>query len=161
MVAPELQPRVAGKVRDKVTAWWREPWVLGPSFAALIVIVFISFGPGLRQTSATIEQVDGFPLFATARGNEFPVTPSAKADSFTLYMDKTWDGSADSYRAVILEEASGKQRAVFSLKDPGKGLLEISVPAGALVSGRYVLVVEGASGQQPDLARYPFTLQFK
>jgi hypothetical protein len=161
VVVPEPRLPVADKVRDKVTAWWRAPWVLGPAFAALAVIVFISFGPGLRQTSATIEQVDGFPLFSTARGKEIPVTPSAKADSFTLYMDKTWEGSADSYRAVILDEASGKQSAVFPLKDPGAGLLEISVPGGALASGRYVLVVEGASGQGPELARYPFTLHFK
>src|SRR5579872_4049465 len=30
----EAQPRVIEKVR----AWWRQPWVLGPAFAALAVI---------------------------------------------------------------------------------------------------------------------------
>jgi hypothetical protein len=157
-VAPQPQPRVIEKVR----AWWREPWVLGPAFAALAVIVFMSFGPGMHQTSAKIEQVDAFPLFASSRGSETLVTPSANADSFTLYMDKTWEGSADSYHAVIRDEEGGKERAVFSLKDRGAGrFLEISIPAHSLAPGRYVLAVEGTSGQNTDLARYPFTLRFE
>jgi hypothetical protein len=157
VVTPEPQPGIA----DKVKAWWREPWILGPAFAALAVIVFVSIGPGLRQPSSKIEQVYSFPLFATSRGKETLVTPSAGATSFTIYMDKTWDGSADSYRAVIRDEG-GKERAVLSLKDPGEGRsLEVSVPAHSLSPGRYVLVVEGASGQNTDLARYPFTLRFE
>jgi hypothetical protein len=156
VAAPAPQPRV----KDKVKAWWREPWVFGPAFAALAVVAFLSFAPGMREPSARIEQISAYPLFAAARGSETLVTPSAGATAFTLYMDKTWEGSADSYRAVIREEAGGKERASFVLKDPGAGrFLEISIPAHSLPAGRYVLAVQGASNT--DLARYPFTLRFE
>lgn len=164
VVATEPQLRIPKRVDkervDRVRAWWREPWVLGPAFAAIAVAVFISVGPGLREPSAKIEQISAYPLFAAARGAETLVTPSAGAASFTLYMDKTWEGSADSYRAVIRDEAGEKERASFLLKDPGAGrFLEISIPAHSLPPGRYVLVVQGASNT--DLARYPFTLRFE
>jgi hypothetical protein len=162
VIAPQPEPRVADRVKDKVTAWWRQPWILGPAFAALAVIVFVSLDPGLRQPSGKIEQVSQFPLRASARGKETLVTPSAGATSFTLYMDKTWDGSADSYRAVIRDEAGDKQRAAFTLKDPGAGhFIEISIPAHALPAGDYVLVVEDSASPNADLARYPFTLRFE
>lgn len=156
VAAPEPQPRV----KDKVRAWWREPWVFGPAFAALAVVAFLSFAPGMREPSAKIEQISTYPLFAAARGAETLVTPSAGATSYTLYLDKTWEGSGDSYRAVIREEAGDKERASFVLKDPGAGrFLEISIPAHSLAAGRYVLAVQSASNT--DLARYPFTLRFE
>jgi hypothetical protein len=147
------QPRVIEKAR----AWWREPWVLGPAFSAIAVVVFLSLSPGLQQRAGKIEQVSSFPLFAASRGEETPVTPAAGATSYTLYMDKTWEGSSDSYRAVIRDETGNTERASFSLKDPGPGrFVEISIPTGSLSAGRYVLVVQD-KGQ--DLARYPFTLR--
>jgi hypothetical protein len=156
-VRPEPQPGVV----DKVRAWWREPWVLGPAFAALAVIVFLSADPGLRQPSAKIEQVSSFPIFASARGKETVVNPSARADFFSLYMDKTWEGPADTYRGVIRDE-TGKVRAMLPLRDPGEGhFVDISIPAHSLPPGRYVLVIEPAAGEETDLAQYPFTLRFE
>jgi hypothetical protein len=158
--APVTAP-VADPVRppavEKVTAWWRQPWILGPAFAAVAVAITLSVSPGLHQSSGKIEQVSAFPLFASSRGSETPVTPAADSASYTLYMDKTWEGSSDSYHAVIRDEAGNAERASFTLKDAGPGrFLEISIPTRALAAGRYVLVVRD---KDQDLARYPFTLR--
>lgn len=153
VVVQESKPPVAGKVR----AWWRQPWVFGPAFAAAAVAVLILINPASRPPQASIGQISGFPLFAEARGSETQVSPPAGAPFFTLYMDKTWDGSAESYKAVLRSEADNKDQAVFSLKDPGAGrFLQVWVPTQSLAPGRYVLVVQNDNGN--ELARYPFTL---
>jgi hypothetical protein len=152
-----VQPGFAGKVRaDKVKAWWREPWVLGPAFAALSVIAFVSADPALHPASK-IEQVSAFPVFAASRGEETLVTPSGNSAAFMLYMDKHWEGSSESYRGEILDETSNAQRASLAVKDPGPGrFLEVKIPTQALTPGRYVLSVKDGD---KEVARYPFTLR--
>jgi hypothetical protein len=144
---------VAGKVR----AWWREPWVLGPAFAALAVIVLFAVDPALRGPASKIEQVSAFPVYAASRGEETLVTPSATSPAFMLYMDKHWEGSSDSYRAEIRDETSNADRADLTLRDPGPGrFVEVQIPTQALTPGRYVLFVKDGD---KEVARYPFTLR--
>jgi hypothetical protein len=151
-VVEKSQPRIA----DKVRAWWREPWVLGPAFAALAVIAFISANPALH-TGGKIEQISAFPVYSAARGAETLVTPSGNSAAFMLYMDKNWEGSSESYRAEIRDEASNADRADLTLKDPGPGrFVEVEIPTQALTPGRYVLAVKDGD---KEVARYPFTLR--
>jgi hypothetical protein len=147
------QPTIANKVR----AWWRQPWVLGPSFAALAVIAFISANPALRAPGGKIEQITAFPVYSAARGAETLVTPAGNSPAFMLYMDKTWEGSSQSYRGEILDEVSNADRADLTIMDPGPGrFVEVEVPTQALSPGRYVLTVKDGD---KEVARYPFTLR--
>jgi hypothetical protein len=153
-------PSVVEKVPAPKVRWWREPWVLGPAFAAMAVIAFISADPGLRTHAGKIEQVSAFPIYAAARGEETMVTPPGNSPSFMLYMDKTWESAPEFYLAEIRDETSNAPQASFTLKDPGAGhFLEISIPSRSLSPGRYILVVQDASNKNADLARYPFTLR--
>jgi hypothetical protein len=144
------------RIADKVRAWWREPWILGPSFAALAVIAFISANPALHP-AGKIEQISAFPVYSASRGAETLVTPPGDSSAFMLYMDKNWEGSSQSFRAEIRDEASNADRADLTLKDPGPGrFVEVEIPTQALTPGRYVLSVKDGD---KEVARYPFTLR--
>ncbi len=151
------QPRVVEKVPAPKVRWWREPWVFGPAFAALAVIAFVSADPSLHGPGNKIEQISAFPVYAASRGEETLVTPSGNSAAFMLYMDKTWEGSSESYRAEIRDEVSNADRADLTLKDPGPGrFVEVEIPTQALIPGRYVLAVKDGD---KEVARYPFTLR--
>jgi hypothetical protein len=152
VVVEKSEPRIT----DRVRAWWREPWILGPSFAALAVIAFISANPALHP-AGKIEQISAFPVYSAARGAETLVTPSGNSPAFTLYMDKNWEGSSQSFRAEIRDEASNADRADLTLQDPGPGrFVEVEIPTQALTPGRYILSVTDGD---KEVARYPFTLR--
>jgi hypothetical protein len=154
---PAVRSASQGGIAGKVRAWWREPWVFGPAFAALAVIVVFAVDPALRAPASKIEQVSAFPVYAASRGEETLVTPSGKSEAFMLYMDKNWEGSSESYRAEIRDEGSNADRADLTLRDPGPGrFVEVEIPTQALTPGRYVLYVKDGD---KELARYPFTLR--
>ena len=151
------QPNVVEKARAPKVRWWREPWVFGPAFAALAVIAFVSADPTLRAPGSKIQQVSAFPVFSAARGTETLVTPSGNSSAFMLYMDKNWEGSSESFRAQIRDEASNADRADLTITDPGPGrFVEVEIPTQALTPGRYVLSVKDGD---KEVARYPFTLR--
>lgn len=151
------QPSVVEKVPVPKVRWWQERWVLGPAFAALAVIAFVSVDPGLRTPSNKIEQISAFPIYGASRGEETVVAPSVNSTAFMLYMDKNWDGSSESYFAEILDEASNTERASLTVQDPGSGhLLEVKIPTKSLTPGRYDLIVKDGN---KELAHYPFTLR--
>ena len=163
-VSPRVFEKVATEpvassrgVVAKARAWWREPWILGPAFAAAAVMAFVSLDPALHAPGSKIQQIAAFPVYAASRGEETLVTPSATSPSFTLYMDKNWEGSSESFRAAILDETSNTDRADLTLRDPGPGrFLEVEVPTQALTPGRYVLSIKDGD---KEVARYPFTLR--
>jgi hypothetical protein len=151
------QPGVVEKARAPKVRWWREPWVLGPAFAALAVIAFVSADPALRGRGSKIQQIAAFPVFSAARGAETLVTPSGNSPAFMLYMDKNWEGSSESFRAQIRDEANNADQADLTITDPGPGrFVEVEIPTQALTPGRYVLSVKDGD---KEVARYPFTLR--
>jgi hypothetical protein len=136
---------------------WNRQWAV--AVCALLIGVFSGYLTFSSQE--TVQAVSAYPLYAQARGEETPVSPAASSKFFTLYLDKTWDGDYASYRAVLLDAASGAEK--FTVKvaagAPGEAI-HVLVPSHQFAPGRYVLVMYGA-GKDTELARFPFTFQFK
>lgn len=144
--------------------WWQgfspqlSSWT--PAFAALLIGLFAgwaSFHP--RED---VQALYAHALYAQARGEETVVSPVAGAESFELYLDKTWDGDYASYTAV-LDDASGAEKFTLQLKAGAAGdAMRVLVKGHKLTPGKYVLVMRGNnSGKETELARFPFTLRFQ
>jgi len=143
--------------------WWRG-FPLLPSFAlalgALLIGIFagyLAFRGGDRALA-----VDAYPLYAQARGEETVVAPAAGSKFYVLYLDRTWDGSYNNYRAV-LRDASGAERFTVPVEAGSAGdAVHVLMPSRQLPAGKYTLVMLGGqTGQETELARFPFTLQLK
>jgi hypothetical protein len=105
------------------------------------------------------QAVGAYPLFAQARGEETMVSPAEGSKFYTLYFDKSWDGSYPSYRAVV-RDASGKDR--LSLPVAPSETFHLLIPKDNLPSGKYVLVMFGSGAdKENEVAHLPFTLQIK
>jgi hypothetical protein len=131
-----------------------------PAFAALLIGLFAgwaSFHP--RED---VQALYAHALYAQARGEETVVSPPAGAESFELYLDKTWDGEYASYTAV-LDDASGAEKFTLPLNAGAAGdAMRVLVKGHRLTPGKYVLVMRGNnSGKETELARFPFTLRFQ
>lgn len=149
---------------QSAAGWWS--W-LSPLFfgsrawaavaAALIVGVFagyLAFSP-----KEGVQEVSAYPLYAQARGEENVISPVAGSKFYTLYLDKNWDGSYASYRAV-LRDSSGAEKLALPVA-PAESI-HVLVPSRRLDGGKYVLVMFGRNGDnETELARYPFTIQVK
>jgi len=130
------------------------------ALGALLIGIFAGYGAFSPHESA--QSVSAFPLYAQARGEETIVSPSAASKFYTLYLDKTWDGEYSSYRAELLNVGGAGQSTVpVNLGAPGEAI-HMLVPSHQFAAGKYVLVMRGVNGgKDTELARFPFTLQFK
>jgi hypothetical protein len=145
------------------TSLWRG-FPLLSSFAlalgALLIGIFAGYLAFRGRDSAL--GVDAYPLYAQARGEETVVAPAAGSKFYVLYLDRTWDGSYKSYRAV-LRDASGTERFAVPIEAGATAdVVHVLMPSHKLPSGKYTLVMLGGqAGQETELARFPFTLQLK
>jgi hypothetical protein len=133
-------------------SFMRAAMVLG----ALVIGVFAGYMAFSPRESA--QPVSEFPLYAQSRGQETVVSPAAGSQYFTLYWDRTWDGEYPAYRAV-LRDAAGADKFTLPLAPGAPGdAIHVLIPTHKLAAGKYVLVMFGGD---TELARFPFTLQFK
>jgi len=147
--------------RARRAGWWPDFRIWVPALAMLAIAIFLGYQAGERRVGGPLP-VSEFPLYAAARGEETVVGPTAGAQFYTLYMDRTWEKDFPEYRAAFVD-AAPKERFSMRLGSPAAGqAIHILTPKQALPPGRYVLIVYGVdSGQETEVARYPFTLRFE
>lgn len=145
--------------------WWGgfsplfgRPWAV--AFGALLIGIFSGYLAFTPRES--VQSVSAYPLYAQARGEETIVSPASSAKFYTVYLDKTWDGEYSSYRAVLLDPSGTEKFTVpVTTGAPGEAI-HMLIPSHQLAAGKYVLVMRGIDGgKDTELARFPFTLQFK
>jgi hypothetical protein len=156
-------------VPESAAGWWNRLSSLGlPSIgsrqwavAACALLIGIFSGYLASSSPEKVQAVSAYPLYAQARGEETMVSPSSSSKFYTLYLDKTWDGDYSSYRAVLQDAASGTEKFAVTVAPgtPGEAI-HVLIPSHQFAPGRYVLVMYGA-GKDAELARFPFTFQFK
>jgi len=130
--------------------------------AMLAAGIFAGYEMGTRTQTA--QSVSAFPLYAAARGEETVVAPPRSAQFYTLYLDRTWESDSPAYRAVVREEAGGKEKFSATVAPPSPGgSIQLLIPGHALAAGRHVLVILGvdSSGRETEAARYAFNLKFQ
>jgi hypothetical protein len=153
-------------VPKSAAGWWggfsplfgSRQWAM--ALGALLIGIFAGYRVFAPHESA--QSVSAYPLYAQARGEETMVSPAASSKFYTLYLDKTWDGDYSSYQAVLLD-AAGKQQSTVPVNvgAPGEAI-HMLIPSHQFAAGKYVLVMRGLdNGKDTELARFPFTLQFK
>jgi hypothetical protein len=153
-------------VPKSAAGWWggfsplfgSRQWAM--ALGALLIGIFAGYRVFAPHESA--QSVSAYPLYAQARGEETMVSPAATSKFYTLYLDKTWDGDYSSYQAVLLD-AAGKQQSTVPVNvgAPGEAI-HMLIPSHQFAAGKYVLVMRGLdNGKDTELARFPFTLQFK
>jgi hypothetical protein len=151
---------------ESAAGWWRgwfsplfhRQWAMG--LTALVVGIFAGYLTFASRENP--QAVSAYPLYAQARGEETVVSPATGSKFFTLYWDRTWDADYASYRAV-LRDASGAEKFTLPVAPGAPGdAIHLLIPTRKLTPGKYVLVMLGnANGNDTELARFPFALQFK
>jgi hypothetical protein len=128
------------------------------ALGALLIGIFGEYGAlGWRDGA---QGLSAYPLYAQARGEETVVSPAAGSRFYTMYFDKTWDGEFTSYSAE-LRDVSGAVKFTVPIHAGAAGeAIHVLVPTHKLTAGRYVMVLSGGD-KTTELARFPFTLQFK
>jgi hypothetical protein len=130
------------------------------AFAALVVGIFAGYLTFGSRESA--QMVSTYPLYAQSRGEETIVSPKAAAKFYTLYFDKTWEGDYSSYRAALRDSSGAEKLSVPIVPGAPGEAIDVLIPTHQFPAGRYVLVMMGSSaGKESELARFPYTLQFK
>jgi hypothetical protein len=125
--------------------------------ALLIGILSGYMAFGSRESAQAIST---FPVYSEARGEETVVSPAAGSKFYMLYLDTSWDGVYNQYRAE-LRDASGSVKSPVPAT-PAGDTISVLVPTHQLAAGKYVLVVLGSgAGKETELARFPFTLRFQ
>jgi hypothetical protein len=165
---PKSEPRVVVQPPPAVIPWWRQPWSLGPAFAAVAFAVLAGYQtmvsiPNLQHQASRVQAVSGYPLFAEARGEENVLTPSEGASSYVVYMDKPSEVEPARYHASVQDE-KGAERYSLDLSNPGPAKpVMLNIPVNSLTNGHYVVVLQGkdSAGKDLDSARYPFTLKLQ
>jgi len=137
-------------------SWWNFK-IFVPALALLAIAAFGGYEAGQRRAAPAPQAVAEFPLYAAARGEETVIAPPSGAKFYTLYMDKTWDRDYPAYRASFITGGAEKFSVLLAAPAPGQSI-HILIPAAALPSGRYTLIVS-AGGE--EVARYPFTLRIE
>jgi hypothetical protein len=136
---------------------WSSGFSWAMALGALAIGIFAGYLAFPSRDGA--QAVGAYPLFAQARGEETMVSPAEGSKFYTLYFDKSWDGSYPSYRAVV-RDASGKDR--LSLPVAPSETFHLLIPKDNLPSGKYVLVMFGSGAdKENEVAHLPFTLQIK
>lgn len=155
---------------------WLKPAFAVPALAALLLIVGyqnIFSVPKLEQRAAKAEQpkvVRSFPLAALrSRGGEEKALSVTPGDGVDLVMDVP----VNSFKAYTCGLESQSGRTLYTIPSCGeydRNTIEISIPAGSLASGHYILVVTGSEGEGPaaapgtngsEIIRQAFSLEMK
>jgi hypothetical protein len=161
----DLAPKpIATTVPESAASWW-SGWFSPPlsrqwavALGALLIGIFAGYAVFQGRDGA--QGISAYPLYAQARGEETMVTPAAGSKFYSMYFDQTWGAEFTSYSAE-LRDASGAVKLTVPVNGGAAGeAIHVLVPTHQLSAGRYVLVL--ASGDKAkELARFPFTLQFK
>jgi hypothetical protein len=147
------------RVFSPIGSTWSSQWAV--AVGALLIGIFSGYLTFAQRESA--QAVSAYPLYAQARGEETIVSPLAGSKFYTLYLDKGWEGEYSSYRAVLKDAASGTEKfsVPVGVGAPGEAI-HVLVPTHQVPPGHYVLVMTGTNnGKDTEVARFPFTLQFK
>jgi hypothetical protein len=151
-------------VPESAVPWWTgfsSMWSRQWAVAVCALLIGIFSGYLAFSTRENVQAVSAYPLYAQARGEDTVVSPASTSKFYTLYLDKTWDGDYSSYRAVLQDAASGTEKFTVPVAPGAPGeAIHVLVPSHQFAPGRYVLVMYGA-GKDAELARFPFTFQFK
>ena len=148
--------RTSARSKAPRASWWTFK-IFVPALALLAIAAFGGYEAGQRRAAPAPQAVAEFPLYAAARGEEPVLAPPSGAKFYTLYMDKTWDRDYPAYRASFITGGAEKFSVLLAAPAPGQSI-HILIPAAALPSGRYTLIVS-AGGE--EVARYPFTLRIE
>jgi anti-sigma factor RsiW len=150
-VADVAPPRWAQSLRS----------MLAPAFAFVACMLA---GTSLYQNMIIVQmlkapQVESrYMLTEQNRGNS--VVKASRNSKIRLATEFRHPKEFGSYEAQI-QTTDGKVKYVAPFVQPSQDTVELSLYAGALQSGKYVLVVQGRDGDsRQELARDPFTMQF-
>jgi len=121
-------------------------------------------GCSVYQNMITIQMLKApqaesrYMVTEASRGNS--VVKAQRKSRVRLAMEFSRTKEFVSYEAQI-QTADSKVKYTVSSLQPSQDTIELSLYAGALQPGRYVLVVYGRDGDsRQELARDPFTMQF-
>jgi hypothetical protein len=154
----------AGWWHDIKGLLWLRPSVAAPAFALLAIALLAGYETGIRRPGMGIQPITAYPLYAASRGQEPLISPPAGAEFYSVYMDRTWERDFPSYKAVLQEDPGATERYSMNLTAPAPGSpIYVLAPLRALSDGKHVLRILGIddAGKETEVARYPFTLQFK
>jgi hypothetical protein len=147
-------------------AWW--PAFAVPAMALLLVVVgyqnLVTF-PAMRGALAEDRVPKILPtaslVSSVARGSTPSVVKVHRGKQFSLPVDIQAQSAFESYVIELQNPAGGVQWSLPVSSESAKNTVLIGVP-GLNEAGRYEVVVLGrnAQGQDSEIGRYPFELQF-
>jgi hypothetical protein len=148
-------------------AWWR-PTLAIPAMAILMIVVgyqnLVTY-PALKNAVAQNSSPRILPaasLVSSARRGSTPAVIEVHAgEPFLLPVDIQAQNSFQTYVVELHNSAGGVQWSLPVSSELVKNTLTIQAP-GMDKAGRYEVVVTGrnAQGQDSEVGRYPFDLQF-
>jgi anti-sigma factor RsiW len=165
---------IGGTIPRTLKRFWIElflrPAVLAPAFALLLgVIIYQNMVvlPRFNGEIAQIKRPEVVAAISLIGGNSRGVASVAPTGSagqpFVLSLDIPATQQYSSYACVLFDSAGKVVLRVPVSAAQAQDTVSISVPAGNLHAGHYLLAVQGVKSggvgaQATDLARYRFTL---
>jgi Putative zinc-finger len=160
--------------RSWIELFWRPP-VLAPAFTLLLGLIVYQnevVMPRFNGEIAQLRRPGVVPAISLIGGNSRGVAslvPSSSASHpFLLSLDIPATQQYSSYACVLVDSSGTAVLRIPVSAAQAQDTVSISVPAGNLRPGDYLLVVQGVAHQDPsggggtqttDLARYRFNLK--
>lgn len=160
--------RVRISEHSPTPAWlnWRELFRPTPAFACALLLVG---GFAIYQNTVTIArlrqpQVVSATFLTQSRSGESKAIMVPRDGRFELRIELPPGVNYSSWEGQIVSEA-GRIAATFPISaQQAHDQIGISLSAGTLQPGHYLLVVHGTTGEngpKNEIARYPFALEFQ
>jgi hypothetical protein len=159
--------RVAEERRSRGFSWWRPAFAI-PVMALLLMVVgyqnLVTY-PAMKGALAENRAPRILPaaslVSAATRGASGSTVMIDKGEPFLLPLDIQAQGSFESYVVELQNPAGGVQWSLPVSAEAVKNTLTLQAP-GVNLAGHYEVVVMGrnAQGQNSEVGRYPFDLQF-
>ncbi|MGA2019633.1 MAG: zf-HC2 domain-containing protein [Candidatus Sulfotelmatobacter sp.] len=160
--------RVTAEVRpSRGFSWWRPAFAI-PALAILLIVVgyqnLVTF-PAMKGALAENKAPRILPaaslVSSAVRGTTPSVIEVRRGEQFLLPVDIQPQSAFQSYVVELQNSAGGVQWSLPVSSESAKNTLTIQAP-GMNTAGHYDVVVLGrnAQGQNSEVGRYPFDLQF-
>jgi hypothetical protein len=141
-----------------------------PALAALVLLVVYQNVMVIPDLKTSISSVSSPQALATTmlrpgevRGGNSSIVKASKGRPILISLDIPPHQSVLFYNCELLTE-SGKQEIVFRIEGSDvTDSMQVLLPSGRLTAGNYTILVRGGgdnSATGPEIARYPFTLEF-
>ena len=133
---------------------WLRPWSAVPALAAVALLCLSAYQamvvvPGLRSQllqAQAPQATASYVLQPLARGDERTTEVPRNYRAYELVIDKAWEKSYAEYSCSFVDEA-GAARLSVSVPAPAPNQpLQILISRNQLPSGRYKVIVRGATG---------------